>query len=203
MASPINTYPTVNTGVGNAKDVTGTDLTGAKRGLDVFIGNSYLPTQDSVYVKTSLLNGASEAMNVDGSVTPAHFDFTPSGSIQYYLESLTVFLEDAGSTDIGDFGVIPGGLTNGLRILVTKSATDYELANIKNNRQLASVFSSHPMLQSNGAGFFNATDNFAGTLILGQPVLINGSSDKVRVTVRDNLSTLDALSIFALLRRVL
>jgi hypothetical protein len=158
--------------------------------------------KDSVYLKTPLLNAGSEAMNVDGT-TPVHFDFSPTGTQQVYLESLTLFIEDAGSTDIADFGAIVGSLTNGLRILLTKSATDYEIANMKNNRQLFSVFSAFPALQSAGAGWFNSQDNFGGTLLFGQAILLNGSTDRIRVTVRDNLSTLDALSVFASLRRVL
>jgi len=73
----------------------------------------------NVYIKDADDN---HAINVDGSVTPVPFSFTPGPHKQFLLLSFDVIVVDR-SIDAGDFGGIVGGLTNGLTLNVQADAT--------------------------------------------------------------------------------
>lgn len=75
-------------------------------------------TKPTEVVFNLVRNGASADMNVDGSVTPVHFDYVAVND--RYVDRCNFVIIDGGITPI-KFGGISGGLTNGVLVRVVDS----------------------------------------------------------------------------------
>lgn len=144
-----------------------------------------------------LLNGASPNLNVDGSAVNVNFSFAPAAATVFFVESLTVYIEDVGTPDQIDFGNL-ATLANGLLIRNQINAVTYDINTIVDNMGLTTTFSNYGLIPSNaaGAGFLNHNDIFVGMLEFKNPIPLNGTNgDFIRVIVRDNLTAIDFLRI--------
>lgn len=155
----------------------------------------------------SLLNGASKAMNVNGSVTPQSFSYSPvSGSVQ--IKAVTIVIRDEGNSALSNFGAI-SALSNGLQIKVNIGGVESTLFNIKDNADMCAFFSekcfgSSAVLSLLGittpVGFGASNNIFCGEIDFDRPILLT-DSDSITGYVRDNLSQVDTLNMAIMLER--
>jgi hypothetical protein len=139
-----------------------------------------------------LLNGSSRNMNVNGSVTPVVFSWSPGASYDVEGSSLNLVIEEP-TISFGDsfFGVTL--LTNGLLIEAKAQDRVYNIANFKRTREVVQFTSS------GGFELYSATPDLAKVLIgLGGIKFMKAGTyatpDYVRITVRDNISGLNHVS---------
>ncbi len=164
------------------------DLDGNDR-LDL-ISNG-IPLSSLVYFDLAAINGGSENLAVDGSVTPVVFTVGPPASEIWYAYIYELVIQDGGNNTSDRYGGIAGGLTNGLVIDQTIDATDHEFVNIKNNSTIAINFSdSH--LRGQGNSFISSSSYYLGLARLEKPVtLVGDNNDVIKVTVADDLTGID------------
>lgn len=151
----------------------------------------------------NLLNAGSKIMNVNGSVTPQIFSYSPSGTTTVAILGMTCLFNDEGTTSLTKFGAITV-LTNGLLVESVVDSTTSQITNIKDNSDLCTRFMFNQFGNSavlsvlsivTPVGFGNTNNVFIGYLEFRQPLVLNGSSDSIKATVRDNLSGIDLLNI--------
>ena len=155
-------------------------------GEPISFGTSAAPLPSNIkndYVRTS---GGSESMLVNGSVTNVVFTYAADATYDIALQEL-VFIAVANAIPFGagDFGAVSGPLTNGLLVQVTANGNTGTVWNLRRNEDFLGfsspgghswVVSSKDVLTSNWT-------------IGGNLKLVHASSDNVKVTVRDNLSS--------------
>lgn len=157
-----------------------------------------IPLDDVHHFKRYLLNSGSNAMNVNGAVSPVVFSEGPAPGEKWYLESMNIFISDTGTTDVDDFGAITGGLTNGVLLEVVRNGVAYEMDVLFTNRDVVTTF--HEDINTGGAntssGYLNEGRLFFGQNHFEPPLtLVGDDGDVFRATVRDNLVPLDFLNI--------
>jgi hypothetical protein len=151
------------------------------------------PSLSSIYKTVSLLNGSSDAMNVNGSVTPVNFSFAPASGETWYVRSISLYIEDAVGNSTG-FGSI-SSLTNGLILQVQSDGVSNDVVTLKDNIDVLSYFSDQ-IVSEIKAGFFGSVAILFGSNIYRHPQqmkLVGNSSDYIRLRVRDNLTSVDQL----------
>lgn len=166
------------------------------------VGASSAPPSNTLYLQGQLANGGSGLLNVNGSVTPVNFDWSPPASETWYLEALMFFIYDTGSTSVSNFGAI-AGLTNGCELRVKTLGTEYTLRNFKNNRSIMMTFAYDATITPT-AGFMESSDCYRGIWRFDQPMkLQNSTSDYIRFRVQDNLTAVDFMECWAFVWRAL
>jgi len=167
--------------------------TGAR--LNVNSLASPVPSQDLVYAVHRITTGGSDALNVNGSVTPVNCNWTVPAGETWYVESISLYLQDNGTSAPTAFGSIAGGIANGLLIQIQSNGTSHNVATINNNIQLQLAFRAGPTIPPT-TGFNETADAYIGELLFYNPVIVkNSTSDYVRVRVQDNLTGLDQLRV--------
>lgn len=157
--------------------------------------NSSNPPSPIKPVQGYLLNGASKAMNVNGTVgSPVIFTQSPSVAGEVWvIKSLACFLFDNGITAQNTFGVI-AALTNGLLIEVQSNGVLYTLPTIKDNVDLMHFFSNMPLVNASGTGWLNQIDYYFGRLFFETGITLKQTSgDFIRCKVQDNITAIDML----------
>lgn len=146
-----------------------------------------------ITIKDTLKNAGSKLMNVNGSVTPKVFTYSPvSGSAA--LTKLAVMINSPGTASFTNFGAI-SALTNGVLIEVVIGGVTTQISNIKDNADLCVVFNPSQFGSSAAntlgipIGFGSSVAVFVGTLDFPEPMILT-DSDQIQVTIRDNLSTI-------------
>lgn len=153
---------------------------------------SPIPSQRVMYSKTFCTNAGSSAANVNGSVTPVNFDFTPAAGETWYLEVATIFFADSGTTSIGNFGAL-AAITNGIDFRIRSNGTEYLVNNFKTNWEVTQVFPDFTY-QVPTSGFLESSDTFVSGCVFRVPITLqNSTSDYVRFRIRDNLTAIDHL----------
>lgn len=181
---------TDGTGIGNVGDRLKVDAAGTA-----------IPQTKVVYLTKNLTNGGSTDMRVNGAVTPVNFDFTPASEETWYLERITLFLWDNGTTTPTSFGALPS-LTNGVQVNIRTNGTEYTYANLQNNIDIALYFRDNYFVPGT-SGLFETSDLVVCEVKFAVPlVLTNSTSDYVRFRIRDNLLVMDAFRAQALVWRV-
>lgn len=134
-------------------------------------------------------SGGNSSMDVNGSNTSQDFFFEPASGEVFYLEAISVIIQDGGSQDVNDFGSL-GDLTNGVQIIHTRDGVERVIANLQANKDIAHCFNA--TLVPNNSGFLDDVNLFAGKMVFGQTGLIlNGdSNDRITFRVRDNITGL-------------
>lgn len=133
-------------------------------------------------------NGGSREMNVDGSVTPVPFDFLADATDDIAVtEVRLVMVASAINMKGEDFGAnIP--LTNGMKLEATVNGSTAEFANFLVNEDfLAAPGDVRTIYDGPANDQVLASFNFGGALILK-----GGTSDRIRVAVRDDLTEASA-----------
>lgn len=155
-----------------------------------------------------LLDGSSKAMNVNGSSVNKVYSYSPGEDNSCLIAKLIVLMKDAGTTSYDKFGAITA-LTNGILIKQTVGAVDREYHVLKDNIDLQCAFpnntSGNSATDTLGApiGFGDSADVFFGFVMFeitnkNLYQYLSGS-DSISVTIRDNLTNIDFLSMAVLL----
>lgn len=137
------------------------------------------------FVKTGGGSPSSDLL-VDGSVTPVEFSYNADTTHDISIQEIKFTLASNSVTfGSGYFGAVSGPLANGLLIEITSNGQTGALANLTQNESFVNfaspggftwVVSSKDMLSS-------------AYLIGGGLKLYAGTSDKVKVTVRDDIDS--------------
>jgi hypothetical protein len=129
--------------------------------------------------------GGGESLLVDGSVTPVSFSVGPTVTDEIWAirEVLLVFTADDFSFDSASFGPNPS-MTNGIKVDITQQGVTTEVFVIKQNEDFIRVPGRLPLVNNTGP-----KDILGATFLFDGLILYEASSDKVTLTVRDNLTS--------------
>ena len=173
--------------------------TGDRLKVDALVGSvPVAPSSNVIYIPEFVRNGSNRSMDVNGSGTAQEFEWVVPASETWYLSALVFMIIDNGSMDRTDFGSISGGIDDGLLIEIRTQGTTYTYANLEDNTDIIHAF---PYAQKTpdgvgeeGLGFMDEDDMYHALAKFKVPItLVTG--DFVRVTVRDNLTGLDELTL--------
>lgn len=143
-----------------------------------------------IWKSQPLMNGSSHNMNVNGSVTPVNFSFTPGSGEIWYVHAVSLVLNDNGTNGPNKFGALTA-LTNGVQMQVQSKGVTQDICNIKDNLDLAMCYFENRVAHGT-VGFFETADVFTGSLSFNpQMILQNSTSDYIRIRIRDNLTGVD------------
>jgi len=144
-----------------------------------------LSTPDRIIYRTFCLSGSSNNLNINGSVTSASFSASADLSKDIYLNEIRLIMSD-NSVPVGaDKFAAGAGLTNGVLVEVISSGSVFQLGNIQVNEDFFTLIPSKlATYDQNGAADVIAI----GIDLGGQIKLYKNTSDKVRITIRDNLA---------------
>lgn len=153
-------------------------------GQSIIIGNSVTPDLSKIKREYLMCSGCGTSMKVDGSVTPIIFEFEADETYDLELYELRFIF---GAQDIlfeGNKFASKAELPNGLLIEIVTEYGTYQVANIRINEDFL-------MLPTPANYILNNTGPkdilVMGMSLGGAPKLRAGTSDVVRVTVRDDL----------------
>jgi len=150
--------------------------------------------------------GGSSDMLVDGSVTPVDFFVTAPQEADLYIIRLSFIIVDQNMT-LNQFGNI-AALTNGVRLFYTDELGEVDIAeSLQTNFDFIRLCSGLPGVGDGTSAFiaFNVSGNSEGII----PVLDlkdtfgfrwglelrNGSMQKVVLTIRDDITGIDAMNV--------
>jgi hypothetical protein len=154
--------------------------------LKVTTVGSDIPSDPSAFVLEYAENGGgSENMRVDGSVTPVNFEKGPTIADEVWSirELLLTFTADDFDFDGLSFG--PNSmLTNGISIKIVKDLVETEVFVVKQNEDFLRVPGRTPLVNNTGP-----KDVLGAALSFQGLVLSQATGDVVRVTVRDDLTS--------------
>jgi len=175
----------------STKKVT-TTTDGAKELLDVNSRNA--PRPGTFVNKLAVDSGASPDLTVDGSVTPVEFNVVASTGKIFYVRELAIILQD-NSMNYTKFGGRTA-LTNGLSVEVKEggeAVRDIPIGSIKTNAGFALAGAGVQLTSANTdllVVLFNIWSK-TGTSFK----LVDSDSDFFRVTVNDDLTSLDNFTV--------
>lgn len=144
--------------------------------------------------------GGSRAMNVLGTLlTPVHFEFKPSGSDIWEVESLRSIVDDVGLTDMGLFGGL-AALTNGVEMSVKIGTVTTVTGTVKDNADFTLIFPGQAIGQS---GVLDTSDGLVGIWSFDDPIELKAvDGDYIRMSVRDNLVGINIFRAMVSARKV-
>jgi len=184
---------------GASPALVATDPAGALRYLEkdpdgnLKTSKSGIPNKTIIPVPVYLLDGSTQSLAVDGSVTPAVYSFVNGDSFNWYITELRVVLWDGAIKTLTSFGDLTG-LTNGLLFEWDIDGVDYEIANPINNKELLASFRENYNDGNTGNNFAAEQAVVSLYLRFKEPVCLE-NGDEIRATVRDNLTGLDDLLV--------
>lgn len=156
--------------------------------------NANVTFPETIYSLVPFLNGASKAMNVNGSGTAVNFRYTPPVGQTWYIERVSLALaNNADLTNTGFFGET--ALTNGIQFNVKSKGA-----------AAATVFTlrdTYDAFMQMGEGQFNnrvveglqAFNYWRGHRSFLNRIVLDGDlGDYAEMKVQDNLTTLTALN---------
>jgi hypothetical protein len=143
-----------------------------------------IPSDPTALILDFVKNGGSENLRVDGT-TPVDFELGPTVADEVWSirELLLTFTADDFNFDGVSFGPNPA-LTNGFSVKIVKNAVATEVFLVKQNEDFLRVPGRTPLINNTGPkDVLGAAISFQG-LVLNQ-----ATSDVVRVTVQDDLTS--------------
>lgn len=144
------------------------------------------PSVSESIKNTFVMNGGSPSLLVDGSVTPVVFEYTSDPTHDIALQEIK-FTMASNSVTFGTnyFGAISGPLTTGLLVEVVVASGSITLYNLTQNESFVNFASP------GGFDWIPSSKDMmtAGYIMGGGLILRANTTDKVRVTVRDNLTS--------------
>lgn len=144
-----------------------------------------VPSDPSALVLDFLKNGSSENLLVDGSVTPVTFELGPTitDEIWSIREVLLTFAADDFSFDGDSFGPNPK-MTTGIQIQVVKNSVVTEVFRVIQNEDFLRLPGRTPLVNNTGP-----KDILGAAIAFQGLVLDEATSDVVRITINDNLTS--------------
>ena len=136
--------------------------------------------------------GGSANLGVNGSVTPVVFEYNPPATHDIEINALSLLFEDTGAFAFGNKFILStiNTLTNGL--LLELKASDTVVSpwqNMKRTRDIIEICSDFSIVTGT-TNFLRAKLHLPSTLRLSRAGTF-ATADYLRLTVRDDLSTLD------------
>jgi len=146
----------------------------------------------SLIIANSIRSGGSANLAVDGSVTPVVFEYNPPNNYDIEITALSFLFEDTTAFQFGNKFILTGiaTLTNGL--LLSTKAYDLEIPtwqNMKRTRDLIEICSDFSIVTGT-VNFLRVKIHLPKNLRLSRAGTF-ATPDYLRVTVRDNLTSLD------------
>jgi len=143
-----------------------------------------------IYRRTALRNGPNPFLNVDGSVTPQVYSLTGITFQSFDVRAIQVYIECAGRfRSLDEFMALPA-LTNGLLLEVSSINETFASTTFRTNRDLSLIFPAQFNEVVTNKVLFNGA--FDGK---GQSIFKLDKNAEVHVTVRDDLTDLDAMLV--------
>jgi uncharacterized protein RhaS with RHS repeats len=144
-----------------------------------------IPPDPTSIQNAFVLNGSSDSLLVNGSGTPVVFSYDADATDDISVQELRFTLASNSITFGGGyFGATAGPLTNGLLVEITSNGNTGTLATLKQNEDFVNFASP--------GGFtwvVSSKDLMSSNLVVGGAFKLHaGTSDKIKVTVRDNIS---------------
>lgn len=139
---------------------------------------------DAGLIYPYLLNGENKNLAVDGSAIPVTFSYQPPGGFIYYLNEISIYMDEGGSFIGEGFASETGPLDSGIDITINNNL----LINIKANKDLETWFTyQNPLVGSVAA---------PPTRMIGKHSIIEASNGLparvnnigVKAIVRDDLN---------------
>lgn len=137
-------------------------------------------------LRMPVMNSGSKNLCVDGSSTPVVFTVDCDSSKDLYIHELRFIFSAQDIAMRGDAFGARDELTNGILIEVTCNGVNTVLANLQLNECIAAFCSPGGAFVFNNSGAYHLIAS--GLLLHGQAVLKAGTSDNVKVTIRDDLT---------------
>lgn len=145
-----------------------------------------IPSNPASIKNDFVKNGTNTSLLVDGSVTPVEFTYLPDATYDISIQEIKfVMVSNAISFGTNYFGATSGSLSNGLLIEIRSNDSPGTIFNIVQNECFIHFASP---------GGFNwvvsSKDMMSSTYLVGGALkLIHGSSDYIKVTVRDDIDS--------------
>lgn len=143
------------------------------------------PNPESI-VNSFAKNGTSESLLVNGSVTSVVFSYNADSAHDISLQEIQLVMS-ANSITFGtsNFGAVSGPLTNGLLVEIISEGNTGTLGNLVQNESFV-----HWASPGGFQWVVSSKDMMSASYSLGGGLRLKaGTADKVRVTVRDNLTS--------------
>ena len=145
-------------------------------------------------VRLPFLNGSSEDMNVDGSVTPVVFTVNVSSIRAFLVTDIHLYIEDPGKlTSYTEFMSQPA-LGSGFSVDFSGINSNFISPLMKNNRDLIKNFLLNNKFVD--GDIENNVISFSGSLPLDKPAMILGGNDTLQSTIADDLTFLRKMTMF-------
>lgn len=134
-------------------------------------------------------SGDSPSLLVDGSTTPVEFSYDADATHDISIQEIGfVLAANSVAFGNGNFGAIGGPLTNGLLVQITSDGNTGTVANLTRNECFVHFASP--------GGFqwvVSSKDMMSSTYLIGGGLKLKaGTADRVKITVRDNISAAGA-----------
>lgn len=145
------------------------------------------------FISLHLLNSGSSDMTVDGSTTPVEFSLTPPSGKKWFISRVIISMEDT-NMSWKKFGSLTP-LTNGVSASFLLDSVSHDLldgATFKENASFTK-YCYDAEINTDTTDILRARWTFSksGTFI----ELRNNTSDKIAVTINDDLTSLDSFQI--------
>jgi hypothetical protein len=147
------------------------------------------PLTNVVPYSAPFLNGTSELMKVNGSVTPVNFVVAPGANQTFYVTSVSLYIEDGDNPTIKEFGNL-APLVNGIQLIYKRDNVEYVLHTLKYNMDLMLTY-PHAALIGVDKGWTDNPDNYRGTVQFPSAIRLDAAlGDSLFFKIQDNLTGL-------------
>lgn len=148
---------------------------------------SGVPIYQPRMLQLPLTNGTATALNVNGATTNQVFTVAADPLKDMRVQFITFVLSSTSIPFLGGYFAAGTALTNGLLVECVLNGNAYTIATIKRNEDFAGFNSFFDYERQAGLLGLGGADLMTIKIEVNQP-LIAGSTDLLRVTVRDNIS---------------
>lgn len=159
-------------------------------------------TPDVIYQLANLAdNGVTNAAVSATLGAPRNFRWSPPAGQTWYIESLTILVNDNASFPNNGFGAV-AALVNGVQINLQSKGQVTSVLNLQNNYDIIKSF-TNDSFSSVSTALLSTDRTYRGTLSFDNRITLRGdASDYIELKVRDNLSQLTGLFLTAKVWRV-
>jgi hypothetical protein len=138
---------------------------------------------DAGLIYPYLLNDSNKNLAVDGSLSPVIFSYQPPGGFEYYLNAISIYMDEGGSFTGEGFASETAPLTNGIDILVNNNL----LFNFKANKDLETWFTYQNPLVGSVAAPPTRLIGIHNILMASNGLPARIGIDGVKAVVRDDI----------------
>ena len=174
----------------------------AKFGTDVFMQSAITAVNvnvitldqpvNNVYLTTDTAIVSSNALNVDGSITPQIFSILPGPTQRGHITRIIIEMRGTLDMSFSTFGSIAPALTNGCVLRIKRAdGTFTNLFNFKSNGDFIEQSYDHTFFPNNGQGIrgFTARLTWAGQGKHGSAIPLDGAlGEELQVVIQDPLN---------------